>query len=82
MEDCKACKVREPNPDNMRFLMDLVCQVTDERNSNKVREDAMWEIADLPHLFKEFEFVREYYRDIANHRTDMAYIERERKNGR
>lgn len=58
--------------DNMRFVLDLVCTMTDSRNSDKVRLDAAYDLMDRDYLYKVVSETRELFREIANQRTDEA----------
>lgn len=56
--------------DNMRYILDLVCQMTDERNSANTRDDAAYQLIEHEYLYKVASECREVFRNIANERTD------------
>ena len=56
--------------DNMRYILDLVCQMTDDRNSDNVRDDSAYQLIERGYLYKVASECREVFRNIANERTD------------
>lgn len=58
--------------DNLRFVMDLVCEAMDERNSDSLREESALQIADFGALRPAMQEAREIFRSIANERTDTG----------
>jgi len=63
-------KVLTRHADNLRFILDAVCAMTDERNSDDLRIEASEELIDCDHLYKVACECREAVRNIANIRTD------------
>ncbi len=62
--------MKQPNPDNMRYMLDLLCEATDETLEDSIRLAMATELADLSNLRDQFVIAREYYRELANRRTD------------
>ena len=58
--------------DNMRFMLDLVCRMVDDRVDEQSRRDAASDLLDRDDLFKNLSEVREVFRSIANERTDKG----------
>ena len=63
-------EILEEYADNMRFLLDELAVILDDRNSDQLREQSALELVDRPHLYACVCACREVFRAIANQRTD------------
>jgi len=65
-------EILEEYADNMRYALDLLCYITDFRNSLDSRIEETSDLLDRESLHKPMSKCREVFRNIANRRTDLA----------
>ena len=63
-------KTLEQHADALRFILDIVRELTDARNNDTFRENAAYDLMEREHLFAAVGECREIFRSIANQRTD------------
>lgn len=64
-------KILENYADNMRFLLDELAVILDDRNPEGLREQSALELVDRQHLYTCVCACREVFRSIANQRADF-----------
>ena len=60
------------NADVMRYLLDEIVYILDDRNPETARISHAKEFLDEEHLYTQVQACREAFRNIANFRTDSA----------
>jgi hypothetical protein len=67
-------KAPDKYADNLRWVLDLVCDAMDERLPDDERMKCAEEIAGASHLYGAMSECREYFRNVSNKRTDTTGI--------